>query len=93
MSETLTKLIVDCAAGTQKYVPLNAEDLAQLEADKLAFEAAEAERLAAEAALEALKISAKAKLIAGEPMTPEEASVLITAGPAFPIEAPAEPTE
>jgi hypothetical protein len=93
MSETLMKVVVDCATNTQKYIPLSAEELAQREADRVAFEAAEAERLAAEAALEALKASAKAKLIAGEPMTEEEASVLITAGPAFPIEAPAEPAE
>lgn len=93
MSEALMKVVVDCATNTQKYVPLSAEELAQMEADKLAWEAQEAERLAAAEALEALKTSAKAKLIAGEPMTEEEASVLITAGPAFPVEAPATPAE
>jgi hypothetical protein len=87
---TLTKLVVDCATGTQKEIPLSAEELSQREADRVAFEAREAERLAAGAALEALKESAKAKLIAGEPMTPEEASVLITAGPAFVADTPSE---
>jgi len=90
MSETLMKVVVDCATNTQKYIPLSAEELAQIEADKLEFEAREAERLAAEATLEALKASAKAKLIAGEPMTAEEASVLITAGPAFVADTPSE---
>lgn len=59
---TLTKLVVDCATGTQKEIPLSAEELAQLEADSLAFEAAEATRLAAEAEKAAAKESAIAKL-------------------------------
>jgi hypothetical protein len=93
MSETLMKVVVDCATGAQKYVPLNAEELAQREADRLEFEARQAERLAAEEALEALKTSAKAKLIAGEPMTEEEASVLIIDGAPMPIGAPSTPAE
>jgi hypothetical protein len=59
---TLTKLVVDCATGTQKEIPLSAEELAQREADRLAFEAAEAERLAAEAEKAAAKESAITKL-------------------------------
>jgi hypothetical protein len=59
---TLTKLVVDCATGTQKEIPLSAEELAQREADRLAFEAAEATRLAAEAEKAAAKESAVAKL-------------------------------
>jgi hypothetical protein len=59
---TLTKLVVDCATGTQKEIPLSAEELAQREADRVAFEAAEAERLVAEAAKAAAKESAIAKL-------------------------------
>jgi len=59
---TLTKLVVDCATGTQKEIPLSAEELAQREADRLAFEAAEATRLAAEAEKAAAKESAIAKL-------------------------------
>jgi hypothetical protein len=74
---TLTKLVVDCATGTQKEIPLSAEEIAQRETDRLAFEAAEAERLAAEEALATLKASAKAKLVAGTPLTEEEASVLV----------------
>jgi hypothetical protein len=60
---TLTKLVVDCATGTQKEIPLSAEELAQRELDRLAYEAQEAERLAAEAEQEALKASAHAKLV------------------------------
>jgi hypothetical protein len=75
---TLTKLVVDCATGTQKEIPLSAEEIAQRETDRLAFEAAQAEKLAAEEALAALKASAKAKLVAGTPLTEEEASVLVS---------------
>jgi hypothetical protein len=74
---TLTKLVVDCATGTQKEIPLSSEEIAQREADALAWQEAETARLAAEASTEALKASAKAKLIAGTALTEAEASVLI----------------
>ena len=77
MTDTPTKVIVDCATGESTTVPLTAEELEQREADSVAYEAAEAERLAAEEALAALKASAKAKLVAGEALTEEEASVLV----------------
>ena len=77
MTEILNKVIVDCATGESTTVPLTEEELAQREADRVAYEAAEAERLAAEEALAALKASAKAKLVAGTPLTEEEASVLV----------------
>ena len=77
MNEVPTKVVVNCADGTSQYIPLSAEELAQREVDRVAYEAAEAERLAAEEALAALKASAKAKLVAGTPLTEEEASVLV----------------
>lgn len=77
MNEVPTKVVVNCADGTSQYIPLSAEEIAQREADRVAYEAAEAERLAAEEALVALKASAKAKLVAGTPLTEEEASVLV----------------
>jgi hypothetical protein len=77
MTDTPMKVIVDCATGESTTVPLTAEELAQRETDRLAFEAAEAERLAAEEALATLKASAKAKLVAGTPLTEQEASVLV----------------
>jgi hypothetical protein len=54
-----------------------AEEYARTEADAIAFAAEEAERVAAEEALAALKASAKAKLVAGEPLTAEEADTLV----------------
>jgi hypothetical protein len=64
MTETPTKLVVDCSTGITTEVPLTAEELAQRETDRLAYEAQEADRLAAEAEQEALKASANAKLAA-----------------------------
>lgn len=61
---TDTKIIVNCATGETTEVPLTEEELAQREADRLAFEQAEAARLAAEAEQDALKASANAKLAA-----------------------------
>jgi hypothetical protein len=77
MTEVLTKVIVDCSTGQQTIVPLTAEEIAQREADAAAFAEAEAARVAAEEAKAALKASAKAKLVAGQPLTEEEAAVLV----------------
>ena len=72
-----TKVIVDCSTGEQTVVPLTAEEIAQREADAAAFAAQKAAEEEAAAALAALKASAKAKLIAGEPLTAEEADTLV----------------
>jgi hypothetical protein len=62
--EILTKVVVDCATGESTIVPLSEQELAQREADRLAFEEAEAARVAAEEEKAALKESANAKLLA-----------------------------
>lgn len=77
MTETLTKIVVDCSTGEQTIVPLTAEEIAQREADAIAYAQVEAERVAAAEALATLKASAKAKLIAGEPLTAEEAETIV----------------
>jgi hypothetical protein len=64
MTDTPMKVIVDCATGESTTVPLTAEELEQREIDRLAWEAQEAERLAAEEEKENLKASANAKLLA-----------------------------
>jgi hypothetical protein len=61
---TQMKLVVDCSTGVQTEVPLTPKELAQQETDRLAFEAEQAERLAAEEEKENLKASANAKLLA-----------------------------
>ena len=62
MTDTPTKVIVDCSTGESTIVPLTAEELAQRETDRIAWEAQEATRLAAEEAKETAKASANAKL-------------------------------
>ena len=62
MADTPTKLIVDCSTGEQTIVELTAEEIAQLEADRLAAEAQRAEQEAVEAARVAKRMSAADKL-------------------------------
>lgn len=62
--EILTKITVDCSTGIETIEPLTAEELAQRETDRVAYEAAEVVRLQAEADAQALKDSATAKLSA-----------------------------
>jgi hypothetical protein len=62
MTEVITKLVVDCSTGEATEVPLTAEELAQRETDRLAWEAQEADRLAQEAAKATAQASAVAKL-------------------------------
>lgn len=74
---TPTKLIVNCSTGERTVVELTAAEIA--ERDAMAAQAAqdEAARQAEADALQALKDSAKAKLIAGDPLTAEEADTLV----------------
>ena len=84
MTEILTALEVCCcgncaAEGHEKEVirPLTAEEIAQREADATAYAEMRAAEEAAAEAKTALKASAKAKLIAGQPLTAEEADVIV----------------
>jgi hypothetical protein len=77
MSEILTKVIVDCSTGESIQVPLTEDELAQREVDRLAYEQEESDRINEENRIAAIKTSARAKLVAGEPLTEEEASVLV----------------
>ena len=73
MSETLTKVVVNCETGVTEILPLTAEEIAQREADAAAFAAAEHEKevAAAEAAV------AKAALLAKLGITEDEAKLLL----------------
>jgi hypothetical protein len=77
MADTPKKLIVDLEKGTQEYVDLTPQEIAEM--DQRQAEAAEQQLLREQdaAAKEALKESAKAKLVAGEPLTEDEAAVLV----------------
>jgi hypothetical protein len=77
MAETPTKMVVNCATGETQILPLTAQEIAQRDQDAAAAQAEREAREAADAATAALKTSARAKLIAGEPLTEEEAAVLV----------------
>lgn len=77
MTDTLTKVVVDCSTGEQTVLPLTADEIASLELSRQEAEARKAQEDAAAAALAALKASAKAKLVAGTPLTEEEAATLV----------------
>jgi hypothetical protein len=73
----LTKLIVNCETGEQEIVELTPAEVAEVEAaqaqaviDRAAYEAEVAR-------IEALKVSARAKLVAGEVLTADEAALII----------------
>lgn len=72
-----TRIEVNCETGEVQEIELTAEELAALKA--AAAEAQAAQEAAEQAALDlaALKASAKAKLIAGEPLTSAEADTLV----------------
>ena len=71
------KLVVDCATGKQEYIALTPAEIAERDQQAAAAAEEQAAREAAAAAKAALKESAKSKLIAGEPLTAEEAETLI----------------
>jgi hypothetical protein len=77
MTNTPKKTIVDCSTGIVTEVDFTAEELAQIEVDRAAWESQKADAEAEASRLAALKTSAKQKLVAGEPLTTEEASLLI----------------
>jgi hypothetical protein len=68
----------DCEFNAKEtIVELTDEEIAQREVDTAASEARRAEEAAAAEALAALKASAKAKLVAGTPLTEAEAATLV----------------
>lgn len=72
-----TIIEINCETGESIERDMTAQELAEQEIRNAAYEASEAERIAAEEALAALKGSARAKLIAGEPLTEEEAATIV----------------
>jgi hypothetical protein len=62
MTDKPKKLVVDLAAGTQEYVDLTDEEIAQREVDAQAAAIERAEREATEAAKADAKLAAQAKL-------------------------------
>ena len=71
------KLVVDCSTGITSEVEMSPEEVAQAEADAIHFAELKAAREAEAEALAALKASAKAKLVSGQPLTEEEAATIV----------------
>jgi tRNA(Arg) A34 adenosine deaminase TadA len=61
-NETPMKLVVDLAKGTQEYIPLTPDEIAQRDQDAAAHAEAEAIRKAEEEAKADAKLAAQAKL-------------------------------
>lgn len=68
---------VNCTTGETIERAFTPEEKAQYEANRLAMLATKEAEEAEKARISALKESAKAKLISGEPLTEEEASLLV----------------
>jgi len=89
MADTPTKVIVCCAdhdhatspdceiKSGSVIVPLTADEIAAQAASAAQAQADRDARAKEQAALDALKASAKAKLVAGQPLTSEEADTLV----------------
>ena len=73
----MNKVEIDVVTGIETLIPMTEEEILEQEERMALFGQAELERIAAEEAKEALKESAKSKLIAGQPLTAEEADTLI----------------
>jgi hypothetical protein len=73
MSETLTKIVVNCETGVVAEIPLTGEEIAQREADAAK---AESDRIAQEAE-NAAKATQKVELLAKLGITEDEAKLLL----------------
>jgi hypothetical protein len=76
MSDKPKKLVVDLATGKQEYIELTTPEINQRDTDAQAAETYRREAEAAATTLAAIKASAKAKLMSGQRLTEEEASVI-----------------
>ena len=71
------RIEINCTTGVESIIELTDAEVAQMQADAQAATARRAEEDAAAEALAALKASAKAKLVAGTPLTEAEANTLV----------------
>lgn len=72
-----TKIVVNCETGEVQELELTADEIAEREASAAEFAEQEAQRKAEADAKEALRQSAITKLVAGQPLTEEEAALLV----------------
>jgi len=74
MSDTPTKIIIDCSTGVVAEVPLTGEEIAQREADAVAY----AEQKVLDDAEAAARATEKAAVLARLGITQEEATLLLS---------------
>jgi hypothetical protein len=72
-----TRIEINCETGVESIIELTDAEVAELQTQAAAAAQKQAEEDAAAAALAELKASAKAKLVAGQPLTAEEADTLV----------------
>lgn len=82
MSDRPTKLVIDLSYPEghelrQQVIDLTDEEIAEREALAAQAQADQLAREAEEQRVADLKVSARAKLVAGQPLTEDEASVLV----------------
>ena len=77
MANELVEVIYDITTKKTTIRDFNQEEIANHNKEKLFLEKLQAEHDAEAEAKAALKASAKAKLIAGDPLTAEEANTLV----------------
>ena len=73
----LTKIVVNCETGVSEEIELTADEITQLEADKAQAESDRVTQATEATRINALKASARAKLVAGEVLTADEAALII----------------
>ena len=77
MIDRPTRIEINCTTGEETIIPLTDAEIAEGEAQRIeAIARIESEQAAAQAKAD-LKASAKTKLMAGLPLTAEEADVLV----------------
>jgi uncharacterized coiled-coil DUF342 family protein len=77
MAEKLMKYEKNCTTGEETYTEFTADEVAEYEKMSKEIAANKAKADADAKALAELKVSAKAKLIAGTPLTAEEVDTLV----------------
>lgn len=77
MTTKPVKLVVDLATGKEEYIELTPDEINEREIAGIEAATRAEQEAAAAAALAALKASAKAKLIAGQKLTEEEAATIV----------------
>lgn len=77
MTQEYSHAIIDCATNETIVRPMTAEEIAQLEAARAEILQIEKDNKDEADRISLIKESAKAKLIAGEPLTEEEAATIV----------------